>query len=72
MGFGRDRTERTDNRTEGISFGGIARANGFGTFEDLDLAVKGDCRAVGEGCAGTGILGGARFGGEGNGLTSTV
>ncbi len=45
--FCRDRTESTDNTTEGISLGEITSLVGFTTFdEDLDCAVKGGCKAV--------------------------
>jgi hypothetical protein len=72
--FGRDRTDRTDNRTDGTSLGMIDRVTGFETLDDdLDLAVKGGCKAVGDGCeTGEGIEGAARFGGDGNGSVFAV
>jgi hypothetical protein len=66
--FGRDRTDRTDNRTDGTSLGMIARVTGFETLDDdLDLVVKGGCKAVGDGTEGA-----ARFGGDGNGSEFAV
>ena len=70
VGTCRDRTDKTDNKTFGMSLGLIAKGTSFDA-EDAEraLAVNGGCRAgglcmeVGDCCGGVG--GAGRFGGAG-------
>jgi hypothetical protein len=58
--FCRDRTESTDNTTEGTSLGEITSLTGFATFdEDLDRAVNGGSKTAVD-CEGVGAVGGER------------